>query len=183
VTGNGSDIMIRVRVNGSEFAGMVAPEMLLVHFLRERLGLIGTNIGCETSYCGACTVLTDGRAVKSCTMFAVQADGSGVLTIEGIDTEGSLHPVAAAFLASRALQCGYCTPGMIMSALALLTEVPSPTRDEIRRAIEGNLCRCTGYQNIVDAVERAAAVQCGEAPPALDAGDAIPGGGREFRGR
>jgi carbon-monoxide dehydrogenase small subunit len=128
---------------------------LLVHFLREELGLTGTHIGCDTSSCGACTLHVDGEAVKSCTVLAVQADGSSVLTIEGLGS-GGLHPMQRAFHEQHALQCGYCTPGMIMAAVHLLERNPSPTEDEIRHGLEGNLCRCTGYQNIVAAVQQAA---------------------------
>jgi carbon-monoxide dehydrogenase small subunit len=131
---------------------------LLVHFLREELGLTGTHVGCDTSSCGACTLHVDGDAVKSCTVLAVQADGSSVLTIEGLGS-GGLHPMQQAFHEQHALQCGYCTPGMIMAAVHLLERNPSPTEDEIRHGLEGNLCRCTGYQNIVAAVQQAAGHQ------------------------
>jgi carbon-monoxide dehydrogenase small subunit len=147
---------IALTVNGSRIERDVEPRTLLVYFLREELGLTGTHIGCDTSSCGACTVHLDGEAVKSCTVLAVQADGSSVTTIEGLSDDG-LHPVQQAFHEMHALQCGYCTPGMIMSATQLLARNPNPTEDEIREGLEGNLCRCTGYQNIVEAVKHAAA--------------------------
>ncbi|MEE9278997.1 MAG: (2Fe-2S)-binding protein [Myxococcota bacterium] len=148
---------IKVRVNGEEIEREVAPRTLLVHFLREELGLTGTHIGCETSLCGACTVHLDGRSVKSCTLFAVQADGHELTTVEGLAPDAEhLHPVQAGFWEKHGLQCGYCTPGMIMSTVALLRDNPDPSDEEIRYAIEGNLCRCTGYQQIVDAVGHAA---------------------------
>src|SRR5207247_2576965 len=133
------------------------PRQLLVFFLREQLGLTGTNVGCDTSSCGACTVLVDGESVKSCTVLAVQADGAEVTTIEGLVGNGGLHPLQEAFHVHHALQCGYCTPGMGMAAVSLLRENPSPSEEEIRHALEGNLCRCTGYQNIVRAIEAASA--------------------------
>ena len=144
-------------VNGVARTVEVEPRRLLVELLREDLGLTGTHVGCDTSQCGACTVLVDGSAVKSCTMLAVQADGSAVTTIEGLAPEGGLHPVQQAFWDKHGLQCGFCTPGMIMAATDLLGREPDPTDDQIRHAIEGNLCRCTGYQNIVAAVRDAAA--------------------------
>lgn len=156
---------VTINVNGSPVDGEVQPRTLLVHFLRDDLGLTGTHIGCETSYCGACTVIVDGRATKSCTMLAIQADGSDVTTIEGLSDGEDLHPIQQGFWERHGLQCGYCTPGMIMSALGLLEENPSPTEDEIRHGIEGNLCRCTGYQNIVEAIDYAAAVMRGDEPP------------------
>jgi carbon-monoxide dehydrogenase small subunit len=130
--------------------------MLLIHFLREVIGLTGPHVGCETSICGACTVMLDGKAVKSCAIFAVQCEGRKVVTIEGLATDGKLHPMQQAFWDEHALQCGYCTPGMIMSATQLLERNPSPTEEEIRQGLEGNLCRCTGYQHIVNAVRSAA---------------------------
>ena len=130
--------------------------MLLVHFLRERLHLTGTHVGCDTSQCGACTVLIDGRSAKSCTVLAVQADGSDVTTIEGLAADGQLHPLQEAFWAEHGLQCGYCTPGMILSAVELLQHHPHPTEDQVREGISGNFCRCTGYQHIVNAIQRAA---------------------------
>jgi carbon-monoxide dehydrogenase small subunit len=149
-------VKISVRVNGQLEERDVPPRLLLVHFLREELGLTGTHIGCETSICGACTVHLDGRAVKSCTLLAVQADGRAVTTIEGLGSEGKLHPMQTGFWEEHGLQCGYCTPGMIMSTTQLLADNPNPTDAEIRDAIEGNICRCTGYQQIVDAVHHAA---------------------------
>ena len=153
---------ISVRVNGQLEERDVPPRLLLVHFLREELGLTGTHIGCETSICGACTVHLDGRAVKSCTLLAVQADGRAVTTIEGLGSQGKLHPMQIGFWEEHGLQCGYCTPGMIMSTTQLLADNPNPTDAEIREAIEGNICRCTGYQQIVDAVHHAARLARGE---------------------
>lgn len=147
---------INMNVNGISYHHEVEPRLLLVHYLRDVLGLTGTHIGCETSLCGACTVLIDGQAVKSCTMFAVQADDSSVTTIEGLATNGNLHPVQEGFWECHGLQCGYCTPGMIMAGAQLLERNPNPTNDEIRHGLEGNLCRCTGYQHIVEAVAYAA---------------------------
>ena len=147
---------IRVTVNGHEHERSVEPRLLLVHFLREELGLTGTHIGCESSVCGACTVAVEDRTVKSCTMLAVQADGKDVRTIEGVAQNGDLHPVQEGFWNEHGLQCGFCTPGMIMSVNQLLTDNPDPSKKEIRHALEGNLCRCTGYQHIVNAVEAAA---------------------------
>lgn len=147
---------ISVDVNGVAYENEVEPRLLLVHYLRETLGLTGTHIGCETSLCGACTVLIDGQAVKSCTMFAVQATGSSIKTIEGMANNGDLHPVQEGFWEKHGLQCGYCTPGMIMAAAQILHRNPQPTREEIRHGLDGNLCRCTGYQHIVEAVEYAA---------------------------
>jgi aerobic carbon-monoxide dehydrogenase small subunit len=147
---------VKIRVNGALRESNVEPRLLLVQYLREECGLTGTHVGCETGVCGACTVLVDGQAVKSCTMLAVQADGSDVKTIEGLASNGKLHPVQEGFWERHALQCGYCTPGMIMSVVQLLERNQSPSRDEIRHAIEGNLCRCTGYVHIVDAAEYAA---------------------------
>ncbi len=147
---------IRVKINGAWREDDVAPRLLLVHYLREVAGLTGTHIGCETSICGACTVLVGGQAVKSCTMFAVQADGAEITTIEGLAKDGQLHPLQQGFWEEHGLQCGFCTPGMILSAHQLLARNPHPTREEIRKGLEGNLCRCTGYQHIVKAVEYAA---------------------------
>jgi aerobic carbon-monoxide dehydrogenase small subunit len=157
-------VEIRVRVNGKEHENKVEPRLLLVHYLRDTLGLTGTHVGCETSLCGACTVLLDGKAMKSCTMLAAQADGAEITTIEGLAATyksnsangSSLHPIQEGFWEKHGLQCGYCTPGMIMAAAALLRENPSPSEKEIREAISGNLCRCTGYQNIVSAIDYAA---------------------------
>jgi carbon-monoxide dehydrogenase small subunit len=143
---------VRLQVNGVEHAIDVEPRLLLVHAIRDNLGLTGTHVGCDTSNCGACTVHIDGRAVKSCTVLAVQADGASVTTIEGMGTEDDLHPLQEAFWNDHGLQCGYCTPGMIMAAAGFLAENPSPNEAEVRKALEGNLCRCTGYHNIVKAV-------------------------------
>jgi len=148
---------ITLNVNGQAREDDVEPRMLLVHYLRETAGLTGTHVGCETTLCGACTVLLDGRAVKSCTVLAVQADGASVTTVEGLARDGELHPVQEGFWEEHGLQCGYCTPGMIMASVDLLSRNPNPTEEEIRHAIEGNLCRCTGYQHIVKAVQFAAA--------------------------
>lgn len=148
---------VRVKINGQEREAEIEPRLLLVHFIREVMELTGTHVGCDTSHCGACTVLLDGKTVKSCTMFAVQADGSEILTIEGLIQDGKLHPLQEGFKEEHGLQCGYCTPGMILSSLALLKQNPHPSEDEIRHGISGNLCRCTGYQNIVKAVQYAAA--------------------------
>ena len=150
---------IRINVNGTEREAEVEPRLLLVHYLRDHLNLTGTHVGCETSLCGACTVLVDGEAVKSCTMFAVQADGASVTTIEGLAENGELHPVQEGFWERHGLQCGYCTPGMIMASAQLLERNPNPSQEEIRHGLEGNLCRCTGYQHIVEAVEYAAKKQ------------------------
>ena len=147
---------IKLTVNGQEVEALVEPRTLLVHFLREELGLKGAHIGCETSHCGACTVDLNGRSVKSCTVFAVQAAGGELMTVEGLAAGGELHPLQAAFAEDHGLQCGYCTPGMLMRAHRLLQENPSPSDEEIRAGISGNLCRCTGYQNIVKAVRNAA---------------------------
>ena len=147
---------VRVKVNGSDHEAEIEPRLLLVHFIREVLTLTGTHVGCDTTNCGACTVLLDGRAVKSCTVFAVQADGCEVRTIEGVATNGKLHPLQEGFKEEHGLQCGFCTPGMIMSACALLEKNPHPSEQDIRWGISGNMCRCTGYQNIVKAVQYAA---------------------------
>lgn len=155
---------ISVSVNGRSTKGDVDPRTLLVHYLREDLGLTGTHVGCDSGYCGACTVIVDGRSVKSCTMLAVQADGREVRTVEGVANNGDLHPVQEGFWECHGLQCGFCTPGMIMSSVALLEGNDSPTEDEIRHGIEGNLCRCTGYHNIIRSVEYAAAKLRGEEP-------------------
>jgi aerobic carbon-monoxide dehydrogenase small subunit len=146
---------ISVTVNGKRRQADVEPRLLLVHFLREHLRLTGTHIGCDTTQCGACTVLVDGRSAKSCTMFAVQADGSEITTIEGLASDGSLHPLQDAFWEEHGLQCGFCTPGMIMTAVTLLADHPDPSEREIREGITGNFCRCTGYQHIVNAIQRA----------------------------
>jgi len=147
---------ISVNVNGAAYQHEVEPRLLLVHYLRDVLNLTGTHIGCETSLCGACTVMIAGQAVKSCTMFAVQADSAEVTTIEGLAQNGELHPVQEGFWEKHGLQCGYCTPGMIMTAAQLLDRNPDPSQEQIRHGLEGNLCRCTGYQHIVEAVEHAA---------------------------
>jgi len=148
---------ISVTVNGERREAEVEPRQLLVYFLREELGLTGTVVGCDTSSCGSCTVLLGGESVKSCTLLAVQADGAEITTIEGLARNGELHPVQQAFHEEHGLQCGYCTPGMVLATVSLLAENPSPSDEEIRLALEGNLCRCTGYQNIVKAVKAAAA--------------------------
>src|SRR5437660_5412550 len=150
-------LKIHVTINGAPHDVDVEARTLLVHFLRENLGMTGTHIGCDTTHCGACTVLMDGRAVKSCTVFAVQARDKEIMTVEGLEQDGKLHPLQQGFMAEHGLQCGYCTPGMLMTSYAFLKKHPSPSEDEIRWAISGNLCRCTGYVNIVKAVQHAAA--------------------------
>jgi carbon-monoxide dehydrogenase small subunit len=147
---------IRTTINGTAYEGDVEARTLLVHWIRDVLRLTGTHIGCDTSSCGACTILVDGKASKSCTMFAVQADGREIMTVEGLEQNGNLHPLQEGFHQEHALQCGYCTPGMMMSGLALLQRNPNPTEQEIRVGISGNLCRCTGYVNIVKAIQYAA---------------------------
>ena len=147
---------IQVTVNGVARENEVEPRLLLVHYLREVLNLTGTMVGCNTSNCGACTVLLDGESVKSCTMFAVQADGREITTVQGLQTNGDWHPMQTAFHENHALQCGYCTPGMILASVSYLKENPNPSEEEIREALEGNYCRCTGYENIVKAVQQAA---------------------------
>jgi carbon-monoxide dehydrogenase small subunit len=147
---------ITLTINGTKYVHQVEPRLLLIHFLREVAGLTGPHIGCETSLCGACTVEVNGRAVKSCTMFTVQADGANLVTVEGMATNGKLHRIQEAFWSEHGLQCGFCTPGMIMACKQLLDRHPHPTEEEIRHGIEGNICRCTGYQNIVKAVQAAA---------------------------
>jgi aerobic carbon-monoxide dehydrogenase small subunit len=156
-----STVNVRLNVNGVERTLEVEPRLLLVHALRDNLGLTGTHVGCDTSNCGACTVHLNGESVKSCTVLAVQADGAEVTTIEGLGTEDNLHPMQEAFWNNHGLQCGYCTPGMIMSATALLAENPDPTEAEVRHALEGNLCRCTGYHNIIKSVLDAAGKSSG----------------------
>jgi len=148
---------ISVTVNGVPHTGPVDERLLLAHYLRDKLGLTGTHVGCDTSSCGACTVMLDGKAVKSCTLFAVQADGSQVTTVEGLATNGKMHVVQQAFQEKHGLQCGFCTPGMIMTSVQILERNPNPSEEEIRRGLRGNLCRCTGYHNIVQAVMFAAA--------------------------
>ena len=157
-------VPISIKVNGKVRKGHVEPRMLLVHFLREHLHLTGAHVGCDTSQCGACTVLVDGRSAKSCTLFAVQADGSAVTTIEGLAKDGQLHPLQEGFWEEHGLQCGYCTPGMIMSAANLLADTPKPTETQIREGIGGNFCRCTGYQHIVNAIQHAARKMASGAP-------------------
>jgi carbon-monoxide dehydrogenase small subunit len=152
----GKKMHISVNVNGQAIDAEVEPRLLLVHFLRENLNLTGTHIGCDTSNCGACTVLLDGKAIKSCTFFAVQADGREITTVEGLAKGGKLHPIQEGFWEKHGLQCGFCTPGMMLAAVALLQKNPNPTEEEIRRGISGNLCRCTGYVKIVEAIQYAA---------------------------
>lgn len=149
-------IQVTVSVNGTEYRREIEPRLLLVQFIRDELRLTGTHIGCDTTYCGACTVLLNGVPVKSCTVLAVQADGGDILTVEGLERDGKLHPLQVAFSEHHGLQCGYCTPGMLMSACFLLTNNKNPTRDEVKKGIQGNLCRCTGYENIFVAIEDAA---------------------------
>jgi aerobic carbon-monoxide dehydrogenase small subunit len=149
-------MQISVTINGKTYQDDVEPRLLLIHYLRDVAGLTGPHIGCETSICGACTIMLDGKAVKSCTMFAVQANGRNLLTIEGLGSDGKLDPVQEAFWNEHGLQCGFCTPGMIIAAKQLLADNPDPTEPEIRHGLEGNLCRCTGYQHIVNAVKSAA---------------------------
>jgi len=155
-------VIVDITVNGASYQREIEPRLLLVEFLREQIGLTGTHIGCDTSYCGACTVTLNGKLVKSCTCLAVQADGGKVETVEGLEQNGELHPLQEAFSEHHGLQCGYCTPGMLMASRSLLEENPNPTADEIRQGIAGNLCRCTGYVNIIKAVD-AAAVKMQEA--------------------
>lgn len=149
-------VPVTVTVNGKTYEREVEPRLLLVEFVREALGLTGTHIGCDTSFCGACTIIVDGDAVKSCTLLAVQADGSEILTVEGLQQDGELHPLQQAFSLNHGLQCGFCTPGMLMSSLALLAENPDPDIKDIRKRLGGNVCRCTGYQNIIKSVQDAA---------------------------
>jgi carbon-monoxide dehydrogenase small subunit len=156
-------VRINVTVDGVRHQDDVEPRLLLVHYLRNRLGLVGTPVGCDTSNCGTCTVLVDNRSAKSCTLLAVQADGAEITTVQGL-ADGQWHPIQKAFHESHALQCGYCTPGMMVAAIDLLNEDPDPSEDKIRHGLEGNLCRCTGYQNIVQAV-RSAALAMGAAQP------------------
>lgn len=147
---------ITVTINGAEYTADVEPRLLLVHFIRDYAGLTGTHVGCDTTSCGACTVLVDGKATKSCTMFAVQANGKKLMTVEGLAQDGQLHPIQEGFHEKHGLQCGFCTSGMMMTAVAFLAKNPNPTEEEIRWAISGNLCRCTGYLNIVEAIKYAA---------------------------
>jgi carbon-monoxide dehydrogenase small subunit len=157
---------IEVTVNGQQRTAEVEPRLLLAHFLRNQLGMTGTHIGCDTTSCGACTVLLDGVPVKSCTVFAVQTDGRELTTVEGLRRDGALHPIQEAFKEEHGLQCGFCTPGMMLTSAALLEENPDPSEEEIRWALSGNICRCTGYQNIVKAVQRAANQDWSERAPA-----------------
>ncbi|MCL4421870.1 MAG: (2Fe-2S)-binding protein [Actinobacteria bacterium] len=158
-------MQVRMRVNGTEYVHEVEPRLLLVYYLREVVGLTGTNVGCDTSSCGACTVLLDGESVKSCTMLALQADGAEITTIEGLASpDGTLHPVQEAFRQNHALQCGYCTPGMVMAAVSLIREHPDLDEATVREGLEGNLCRCTGYHNIVKAVLAAASAMSAGVP-------------------
>jgi carbon-monoxide dehydrogenase small subunit len=150
-------MLVQLTINGEKHEADVEPRLLLVHLIRDTLRLTGTHIGCDTTHCGACTVLLDGRPVKSCTVFAVQARGKEIMTVEGLAQNGTLHPLQEGFMAEHGLQCGYCTPGMMMTSYAFLKKHPSPSEDDIRWAISGNLCRCTGYVNIVKAVQHAAA--------------------------
>ena len=152
---------VTMTVNGQQRSGEAEPRLLLVHFIRDTLGLTGTHVGCDTSQCGACTIMMNGKAVKSCTILAVQANGAEISTIEGLAKDGQLHPIQEGFWEEHGLQCGYCTPGMIMTAVDLLVKNPSPSDAEIRKGIEGNLCRCTGYQNIVKAIQYAARKMAG----------------------
>ena len=150
---------VSMRINGKERKGDVEPRTLLVYFLRDELNLTGTHVGCDTGHCGACTIVMDGKAVKSCMVLAVQAAGADILTVEGLADDNELHPIQEAFKENHGLQCGFCTPGLLMSSLALLRENPNPTEEDIRRGIEGNLCRCTGYVNVVKSIRAAAEVQ------------------------
>jgi aerobic carbon-monoxide dehydrogenase small subunit len=150
-------VHVQMAINGEKHEAEVEPRLLLVHLIRDVFRLTGTHIGCDTTHCGACTVLLDGRPVKSCTVFAVQANGREISTVEGLEQDGKLHPLQEGFMAEHGLQCGYCTPGMLMTSVAFLKKHPTPTEDDIRHAISGNLCRCTGYVNIVKAIQHAAA--------------------------
>jgi len=159
VKNRGLMMKVSITVNGKEHHGDVEPRTLLVHYIRETLGLTGTNVGCDTSSCGACTIHLNGEAVKSCTLLAVQADGDRVTTIEGLAKDGVMHPMQTAFMENHGLQCGYCTPGMVMAAIGLLNENPKPSEEQVRLGLEGNLCRCTGYHNIVKSVLAAASAK------------------------
>jgi aerobic-type carbon monoxide dehydrogenase small subunit (CoxS/CutS family) len=172
-------MQVKLTVNGEPRSAEVEPRLLLVHYLREHLGLRAANIGCDTTSCGACTVLLNGRSVKSCTVLTAQAAGQQVITAEGLGSADSLHPVQAAFRQEHGLQCGFCTPGMVMAATSLLADNPHPTEAEVREGLEGNLCRCTGYHNIVRAVLAAAEAAGGTAPPAATAGHGASGGQQE----
>jgi len=162
-------VKVSMTVNGEQNSNDVEPRLLLVHYIREVLGLTGAHIGCETTQCGACTVMVNGQSVKSCTMLAVQADGADILTIEGLQKDGQMHPIQEGFWEEHGLQCGYCTPGMIMSTLQLLERNPNPSEEEIREGLQGNLCRCTGYHNIVLAIRAGAAAMRGDTPAATAA--------------
>jgi len=153
---------VKLTINGVSYSHEVEPRLLLVHYIRDVVGLTGTHIGCDTSQCGACTIILNGMAVKCCTLFAVQADGAEILTIEGLAKDGQLHPIQEGFWEKHGLQCGYCTPGMILAAYQLLQRTPNPTEAEIRHSLEGNLCRCTGYHNIVKAIQYAAQKMAGK---------------------
>jgi carbon-monoxide dehydrogenase small subunit len=167
---------VRLTINGQAHQAEVEPRLLLVHFIREVANLTGTHIGCDTTSCGACTVLVDGVPAKSCTLFAVQVDGAEIRTVEGLERDGALHPVQEGFFQEHGLQCGFCTPGMMMTAVALLERTPSPTEAEIRRAISGNLCRCTGYVNIVKSIQYAAGkLRQAQAAPVVAGGAAGEG--------
>jgi carbon-monoxide dehydrogenase small subunit len=154
-------VSIRITINGQSYRRKVEPRLLLVQFIREELGLTGTHVGCDVTYCGACTVLVDDKPTKSCTLLAVQADGCEILTVEGLEQDGELHPLQKAFSENHGLQCGYCTPGMLMSSMALLAEKPDPSPAEIRKGISGNICRCTGYNNIIKSIQAAAREMAG----------------------
>jgi aerobic carbon-monoxide dehydrogenase small subunit len=173
-------MQVKLTVNGEPRSADVEPRLLLVHYLREHLGLRAANVGCDTTSCGACTVLLDGKSVKSCTVLTAQAAGQHVITAEGLGGDGELHPVQAAFRQEHGLQCGFCTPGMVMAAAGLLAENPHPTEAQVREGLEGNLCRCTGYHNIVRAVLAAAEAGAGAQPPGADtaAGSGLTGAGR-----
>jgi carbon-monoxide dehydrogenase small subunit len=165
---------VRLTINGQPYEAAVEPRLLLVHFIREVVGLTGTHIGCDTTSCGACTILVDGVPAKSCTLFAVQADGAEIGTVEGLERDGQIHPIQEGFWEEHGLQCGFCTPGMMMTAVALLARNPDPTEAEIRHAISGNLCRCTGYVNIVKSIQHAARKQrAAQAVPVAPAGGEV----------
>ncbi len=167
---------IAVTVNGTEYRRQVEPRLLLVHFLRDVLGLTGTHVGCDTSQCGACTVIVNGEIAKSCTIFAIQADGAVIRTIEGLSRDGKLHPIQIGFWEEHGLQCGFCTPGMIIAAWGLLKHNPDPTEEQIRHGLDGNLCRCTGYQHIVNAIKHAAKI---DSPADYVLDGPAPRGGRK----
>src|ERR1700761_4128708 len=175
-------VRVSIKVNGEDRSADIEPRLLLVHFLRETLGLTGTHVGCDTSNCGACTVPLNGEAVKSCTLLAAQADGAEITTIEGMGQEGALHPLQEAFWEHHGLQCGYCTPGMIMAGVDLLNRIPQPTEEEVREGLSGNLCRCTGYHNIVKAVLSAAGEEVTAGPRSPSRGSAGRSSARRTRG-